>query len=55
MPLMEEHCAALAERMIDDELIWLARRLPSDEEQTPFHRAVRKEAEKRFPEIRAQL
>jgi len=44
---LEEHCAALAADMIDNEIAWIVRRLPGEEERTPFHQAVKKEAERR--------
>jgi hypothetical protein len=45
---VEEHCAAMAAEMIDEEIAWIARRLPENKrERTRFHSAVKKEAERR--------
>lgn len=53
MSVLEEHCAAIAARMVDVELMWMAQRLPCEEEQSAFHKAVRAEAERRFPKVKS--
>lgn len=47
MQPLEEHCAAMAANMIDDEIASIVRRLPPPDDQAPFHRAIMKEAERR--------
>lgn len=49
MSVLEEHFAAVAARMVDAEVMWMAQRLPSTDEQSVFHKAVKAEAERRFP------
>jgi hypothetical protein len=47
MTSLEEHCAALAAALIDDELAWRLGRLPSANRQTPMDRALLREAQRR--------
>lgn len=46
MTLKDEY-AAMAARLIDDELAWRLRQLPRDEKPTPMQEALLKEAERR--------
>lgn len=47
MPSLNEHRAALAATLIDEEVLWMLRRVPPRESQNPFHRALLREAERR--------
>jgi len=47
MTALEEHCAALAAALIDDELAWRLNRLPGPKAQTPVDRALLREAQRR--------
>jgi len=47
MKSLEEHCAAMAAALIDDELVWRLKRVPAAEQRTHLDEALIKEAERR--------
>jgi len=47
MKSLEEHCAAMAAALIDDELAWRVDRVPGPKQQTPMDQALLREARRR--------
>jgi hypothetical protein len=47
MPILEKHYAAMAAVLTGDELVWRLEHLPMRMKQTPFDKAILREAELR--------